>query len=124
VPEFKQSFRLEDIKQDEDQDKNQAISIIGSFINDCHTLLPDPDLSDDDIVPIAEEAEFEEEVMPNVRLSIRKDLESSQSSFEYAMNFMYLNFSDKENNSRFPELVNVPVAIRPEYVLKPSFEAY
>lgn len=62
--------------------------------------------------------------MPNVRMSIRKELNSSQDSFDYAMQFLYLNYSDKSNLQRFPDIVTVPESIKPEAVLRPSFDAY
>lgn len=75
-------------------------------------------------MPRVQELDFAEEVLPNLRLSIRKEVDEQEDPFAYAMHFLYKNFSDVSNKDRFPEMVEVPSSVRPEAVLLPSVSAY
>lgn len=123
--EVADTTKLDDIKQDEDQDKNEAIAIIGSLIDNKQAFNNDFSQQSDDELPLIEEqTNFEDEVMPNIRLSIRKEIDENQDPFAYAMHFLYKNFSDVTNLDRFPEMVEVPKSVTPEAVLLPSVSAY
>ena len=51
-------------------------------------------ISDEEMSKIKEEVDFEEEIVENIRKSIRVEVGSSKNEeFIYAMNFLYKNFS-------------------------------
>ena len=59
-----------------------------------------------------------------MRVSLRREIDEDQDSFEFAMNFLYKNFSEESNKTRYPEVLAVPDQIKPQTVLKPSLELY
>jgi hypothetical protein len=54
----------------------------------------------------------------------KKSLDQEEDSFQYAMHYLYKNFSDPANKERFPDVVAVPDSIKPEAVLLPSVEGF
>lgn len=85
------------------------------------TMIKDEEDSDkSDGEDLLNKTNFEEKLVPNVRLSIRKTLTVNENSHEFAMNFLIRNFSDRKNTEKYPELCEVPDSIKPSAVIKVS----
>lgn len=103
----------------------KAIDILGSLIDKNNELIEanEEQLSDETLPPVVEE-EFEDEIVPNIRLSLKSQVRDNEDKFTYAMNFLYKKFSHVSNQERFPDFVSAPDSIKLEAVLKPSIYDY
>jgi hypothetical protein len=87
------------------------MAIIGSLLEEHHVPRFEHESGSEDELPQIEE-EIEESLVHNIRVSLPKDVDATTDGFEYAMNFLYGNFSAKENVESCAEMVAVPHSVR------------
>ena len=103
----------------------KAIDILDSLIDKNIELIEEDGekQSDETLLPVMEE-DFEDEIVPNIRLSMKLQVRDNEDEFTYAMNFLYKNFSHASNEENFSDVVLAPDSIKPEAVLRPSVKEY